>query len=348
MRELTDTKSSGVSRRTFLTSASALGAAAFLGVSRSHAVEPPPETTKVRLAPAPVICTAPARLAEELLRLEGFTEVEYVMLEAQPGPDLVAAGRADFTQWGVFSLIPMLDVGAPIRVLAGIHPGCQELIASDRIRAVKDLKGKRIAVSALGNEDHISVSSILAYVGIDPTKDVTWIPGGIKESVSQISDAKKLFMAGEADAFMAFAPEPQDLRRQKIGHTVVSMVEDKPWSQYFCCAVAGNREFVRANPAATKRVVRAILKAADICANEPERAARYVVDKGHESRYDVALETLKTLPYRRWRDSNPEDTLRFYALRLHEVGMINSTPQKLIAQGTDWRFLNEIKRELKA
>jgi NitT/TauT family transport system substrate-binding protein len=86
----------------------------------------------------------------------------------------------------------------------------------------------------------------------------------------------------------------------------------------------------------------------DICANEPERAARYVVDKGHESRYDVALETLKTLPYRRWRDTNPEDTLRFHALRLHEVGMIKSTPQKLIAQGTDWRFLNELKKELKA
>jgi len=30
------------------------------------------------------------------------------------------------------------------------------------------------------------------------------------------------------------------------------------------------------------------------------------------------------------------------------VGMIKSTPQKLITQGTDWRFLNELKRELKA
>ncbi len=53
------------------------------------------------------------------------------------------------------------------------------------------------------------------------------------------------------------------------------------------------------------------------------------------------------MPYRKWREYNPEDTVRFYALRLHEVGMIKSTPQKLIAQGTDWRFLNELKRELK-
>jgi len=28
--------------------------------------------------------------------------------------------------------------------------------------------------------------------------------------------------------------------------------------------------------------------------------------------------------------------------------MIKSTPEKLIAQGADWRFLNELKKELKA
>ena len=99
---------------------------------------------------------------------------------------------------------------------------------------------------------------------------------------------------------------------------------------------------------ATKRFVPAILKSADICAQEPERAARFLVAKGYEPRYDVALEVLKDVSYRMWREAHPEDTLRFHALRLHEVGMIKSTPNGLITRGTDWRFLNEIKRELKA
>jgi len=43
-----------------------------------------------------------------------------------------------------------------------------------------------------------------------------------------------------------------------------------------------------------------------------------------------------------------EDSMRFYALRLHEAGLIKSSPQKIIANGADWRFLNELKRELKA
>jgi NitT/TauT family transport system substrate-binding protein len=182
----------------------------------------------------------------------------------------------------------------------------------------------------------------LGYVGIDPKKEVIWVSG------SDLRDRIKLFTAGEADAFMAFAPEPDDLRKQKIGHSVVNLLEDKPWSQYFCCTFAGNREFVRTKPVATKRVVRAILKGADICANEPERAARLIVDQGIETRYDISLQVVKALPYRQWRDVHPEDTLRFHALRLREVGMIKSTPEKLIAQGTDWRFLNELKRELKA
>jgi NitT/TauT family transport system substrate-binding protein len=98
---------------------------------------------------------------------------------------------------------------------------------------------------------------------------------------------------------------------------------------------------------ATKRALRALLKAANLCALEPGRAAQFLVDKGYTRRFDYALETLKALPYDRWREYDPEDTMRFYALRLHEVGMIKSSPQKIITQGTDWRFFTALKKELK-
>jgi NitT/TauT family transport system substrate-binding protein len=55
---------------------------------------------------------------------------------------------------------------------------------------------------------------------------------------------------------------------------------------------------------------------------------------------------LRDIPYGKWREFTAEDTMRFYALRPHEAGMIKSTPEKIIAKGTDWRFLNEVKREL--
>jgi len=56
---------------------------------------------------------------------------------------------------------------------------------------------------------------------------------------------------------------------------------------------------------------------------------------------------MKDVPYQRWRDDDPDDTVRLYGLRLHEAAMVKSGPQKILAQGTDWRFLNELKKELK-
>jgi NitT/TauT family transport system substrate-binding protein len=156
-----------------------------------------------------------------------------------------------------------------------------------------------------------------------------------------------LLAEGKIDAFLGFPPQPQELRAKQIGHVVVNSAVDRPWSQYFCCMVYARKEFVRKHPVATKRALRAILKGADVCAREPERAARFLVDKGYTTRYDYALQALKDVPYDKWREYDPEDTVHFYALRLHEAGMIKNSPQKLIAQGTDWRFLNELKKELK-
>ena len=118
-------------------------------------------------------------------------------------------------------------------------------------------------------------------------------------------------------------------------------------AQYFCCILAGSREFVRKNPVATKRALRAILKANEICSADPEQAIRAIVGRGYKGGQDIALQLVRKLPYGRWCDYDTEATVRFYALRLREAGMIQSTLQQIIAKSTDWRFLNELKKELK-
>src|SRR5260370_33010912 len=110
-------------------------------------------------------------------------------------------------------------------------------------------------------------------VGVDPAKDIQWV-------TSSSVKPMELFAAGKIDAFLGFPPEPQELRARNIGHVIVNSSIDRPWSQYFCCMLAGNQEFVRKHPIATKRVLRAILKATALCASEPPRAARPIVDGG--------------------------------------------------------------------
>jgi NitT/TauT family transport system substrate-binding protein len=77
------------------------------------------------------------------------------------------------------------------------------------------------------------------------------------------------------------------------------------------------------------------------------RVAQRVIDRAYTDRYAFALETLSELPYK-WREYDAADTAWFYARRLQEAGLVKSSPQKLVAEGTDWRFLNELNGELKA
>jgi NitT/TauT family transport system substrate-binding protein len=328
------------SRRDFLAGASLAAAAGVLGGRGSLADEGPPETTTIRFGHDASVCVAPGRIATALLRAEGFTDIRYLKVPSAGGA--VLHGEIDFAfEIGAW-IISQLDAGEPLTALAGVHVGCYELFAHDPIRTISDLKGRRVGIpQAPGSSGHMLLSVMAAQVGLDPHTDIDWV-------TTSTGDFLEMFAERQVDAFLGFPPEPQELRDRKVGRVILNSATDQPWSHYFCCTAFGNRDFVRAHPVATKRYLRAIFKAADMCAADPEWAAQQLVAAGFTGRYDYALQTLAELQYDRWREYDPEDALRFYALRLHEVGMIKSSPNALLAEGTDWRFLNELKRELKA
>src|SRR5918994_4449988 len=303
-------------RREFSTTLCAAAAAGGLGGRDLLADEGSLETTAIRLVRTSGICVAPIYIAEDLLRAEGFTDIRYV---AAPGgvasAQVTTRGEADFVLTFAAPLLIPMDAGEPLTVIAGAHVGCFELFANDTVHRIADLKGKSVGVQAIGSSQHVFLASMATYVGLDPSKDINWV-------TSPSVKPKELFAAGKIDAFIGFPPEPQEMRARNIGHVIVNSALDRPWSQYFCCMLAGNTAFIQNHPVATKRVTRAVLKAADVCAADPEGAARRLVDRGFTQRFDYALQTLTDLPYDQWREYDPEDTLRFYALRLHEAGMI--------------------------
>jgi NitT/TauT family transport system substrate-binding protein len=327
-------------RRRLLTALSLAGAAGFFGVPRALAADGALETTSVRLSNNGSICLAPIFIAEDLLHAEGFSDMRYVDMIG-PRRALASAG-VDFRLIAPWDVAIRIDDGEPVTVLGGVHVGCFELFAREGIRSVADLKGKSVGPPGRTN----LIALMAAHVGLDPKEDLRWVTGPTQTPM-------ELFAEGKMDAFLGWPPEPQELRSRRIGHVILNTAVDRPWSQYFCCMLVGAREYVRNYPVATKRVLRAILKAADFCANDPARAAQRLVAGGftpryEPPRYDYALETLSGIPYDKWRDYDAEDSIRFYALRMREAGLIKSSPQKIIADGTDWRFFNELRRELKA
>ena len=318
------------------------GTASFLraGVDVA-AADSPTETTKLRVLRTPSLCEAPAQVAATLLATEGFTEVHYVQVGGSDAAIKgLVAGEVDVGLLAIPGTVLRLDLGDPLVVLGGVHAGCYELFGSDRVRSVRDLKGKTVGIPGIGTSQHAYVAMIAAYVGLDPRTDLDW-------QVHRGPKAMRLLAEGKIDGFIGFPPEPQELRAKKIGHLLVSTTADRPWSQYFCCMITASREFVRKHPVATKRAMRAIFKADAMCALEPTRVTQLMVERGYTANTELAARTLREIPYGRWRQHDAEDTVRFFALRLNEAGLIKSSPQKIIAQGTDWRFFNELKKELK-
>ncbi|MBI5633042.1 MAG: ABC transporter substrate-binding protein [Nitrospirae bacterium] len=342
---MSDQKSNGWSRREFLGGLALAGTAAALGVRPelvSAAVEPPPETTKLRILKGKPACWVPVYVAEPLLREEGFTDIQYVFGHAPEVAKMTKEGLIDLSPG--FSASTMYNLEHqqhPLKFLTGLHVGCYALIGSARTRSVRDLKGKTVWAGAVKNDGpHLFFSAIVAYVGMDPHTDVNYVWVSKDEAI-------RLFRDGKIDAFMSFPPGAHELMREGIGHLLVDTNVDKPWSQYFCCMVSGYNDFIKKNPIATRRAVRAILKANDIVARDPEMATRILIEKNviKESDYPHTLPELKRIPYNKWRDYNPEDTIRFYALRMRDTGMIKSNPQQFIDQYTDWRYLKELKKE---
>jgi NitT/TauT family transport system substrate-binding protein len=311
---------------------------------------PPPETTTVRFV-SPPVCDPPMALAKAFLQEEGFTDIQYVRVPPT-NTEWLTSGVAEFNSGGYGAQIAAaVDAGLPMVALVGIHPGCLELWARPGISSIRDLRGKTIAVNAKRASDLLYgiFSILLAYIGMDPATDVNFIEIG--PDVAALRDA---FIDGRSAAFIAPAVFGPQLRRnpKNPGTVILDTTMDKPWSQYYCCQLVANRDWARRYPIATKRVTRAVCRAADLVTKDKVSAAHQFVASGFFSTTpaatdeDITNEVIRDLSYD-WRDFDPEETLRFFALRLADAKLVKLTPQEIIAQGSDFAYMRQLRSELK-
>jgi NitT/TauT family transport system substrate-binding protein len=179
-------------------------------------------------------------------------------------------------------------------------------------------------------------------VGLDINKDVKIVN-------HPPSDNARILSSEEVDALVAFPPVSMDLRVKGIGNVVINSLTDPPWSNYYCCTAVTTRDWMEKHPVATKRALRALLKGADVVAKDPNGSARFMVDRGYSKNFDYTCDILKEIPYNNiWQDFDPVDSVRFYALRLKQAGLIKSTPDEILERGTDFRYLTQLRKELQS
>lgn len=341
-----------MSRRTLLRGAAGIGfaaaAAPFLAAcgddkKKKVATLAPPETTTIRLPKIALTQGAVLAVAVDFLKEEGFTDVQFVT------PSRPEAIFAEFTAGNFDVLIPpapmvpgRIEAGDPWVVLGGVNVGCFQVFGIDAVKSLTDFRGKSIATSGPGGPDDVFLALTLANVGLELRKDVNVV-------VRSHDQAVQAFMAGEADGMTTYPPFNNRLRVNSIGHAVLDATIDRPWSQYYFSMPTVLRSYSEKNPVATKRLLRAMFKASDAIAKEPVRGADAMKTHGYipDALYTATRDEIPKVPFDVWRKYDPADTLRFYALRLKESGIIKSTPEQIIARGADFKYWAELKRELK-
>lgn len=323
----------------------ALAACARLSGAASIAEPGPPETTAVRIVSPPECCPG-LGLAEGFLRDEGFNDIS-IAAQNFTTRRWIADGLADVAPAHPEFMVAAIDAGLPLTVLAGLHSSCLELWADPSIATVGDLRARRISVRSKDMSDQFFVffAALLGYVGIDPLKDVHFVEAGADEYSTMIS----AYVEGRADAVLAGGVQGPILRRLKApGHVIFDTMTTKPWSQYGCCHLVAHRDWARRNPNAAKRVTRAMLRATDAAAKDPARAARDYAAAGLGSKDASLVSAAMAMTTYNWRDADPEETVRFFSLRLAAARLVKSTPKQLIAQGLDLAYARQLRGELKS
>jgi NitT/TauT family transport system substrate-binding protein len=136
---------------------------------------------------------SPEYIATDLLHAEGFTDIQFV--DSGTGPDSsdwLAHGEIDFDWNFPPAQLRAIASGASIKVLSGMHVGCNELIANNSIRSVADLKGKRVGIDVTTGTLHAFLVMVAAYVGLDPFNDIRWIADPVASPVDLLAEGKIL------------------------------------------------------------------------------------------------------------------------------------------------------------
>ena len=124
-----------------------------------------------------------------LLQGEGFTDIRYVKKPFLASEDAFASGDVDIAMAFVVPMIPRIDAGHPIVVLGGVHVGCVEVFATERVRTIRDLKGKTFAIESLREGTHFFMAALLAQVGLNVESDINWATFAAWSSETGISSA---------------------------------------------------------------------------------------------------------------------------------------------------------------
>lgn len=234
----------------------------------------------------------------------------------------IATGKADAAAGLVGDWLKPLEQGFDVKLFVGSHGGCGRLFASEksRVKSLADLKGKTIAVFAMGASPQTVLQVSILKAGVDPNADITWktVPFDLVGEV---------VARGEADAGMHIDPWAWSIEK-KHGLVHIADTQSGVYEGKVCCVLGANGPFLAANKDALRRLAVANIEVHEYTAAHPDEVAHWYADTLKPAGLTAAdlTEILGTLVYHNHPVGQPlVDQIRWAAEDMKLVNVLDST-----------------------
>ena len=184
------------------------------------------------------------------MREEGI-DLRPVLVRSELSIQAMIAGSFQFSMAGTMGLVSVAKGAAPLKVILATNDKVLSWILSKpEVTSLKELKGKRLAVSGVTSATTIMAKQVLAKHGLDVDRDLSLInTGGTGNSI-------RALMAGSVDAIVASAGERYAGRPGGFRELVFVGDEVKnSWG-----TMATTDQLIQENPKLVAGIVKASLK----------------------------------------------------------------------------------------
>src|SRR5215468_565330 len=200
------------------------------------------------------------------------------------GVAMISSGEAAMTNSSMEQALQAASRDPNSLVMMGstLNRGAFALMVPEKVNSPKELKGKRIAVSQIGDAPYNYSVALLGKFGLKP-RDVQWVPVGTDANARAVA-----LTSGRADGTLLTAPAYFPLEKQ--GYKMIANMGD--YSDIYASTVyLFTRKTVTANPKLPESIVKA----------QAEAIKRFYDDKAFAVKAYIAYDK-----------QNPADVERIY------------------------------------
>jgi len=260
-------------------------------------------------------------------------DADIVVMGASPSIAALINGVIDFTLL-TGTVIRAAIRGLPVRLVAGLMTSSPHvLLARPKIKSVKELTGKKVGLPGFGDATHVLARIILARNGVDPDKEVQFVPLG--------PDSGRFAGLQQRLADAVVTSPPWDFEGNKIGYNILARAYE--YLNYPLSGVGVNVRSIQQKRDQVKRSARALIRASRFIRDHREEAVKVLIAWGKakpEHAYAAYDATVKVIS----PDGGiPEDGLKFLVEQeKRDVKMTRDIPMSEI---DDFSILREIQQE---